>query len=298
MPGGAHENMKAWEPEEDHMIMMMVQTEGPKWKQIVKKLPGRTVSSVRNRYQRIEKGRKLREEGTELKNRCHACGQPKRGHICQAKMRGGPQVDMQSNGLALGPPGGGPSMLLGDALFPQPPSGGGGIPRGGLMGPPGSGPGSGSGFPALKRTRSGSRLVPVDGGAPSAAGGLVSHGFTVDVNSAMGPPPGSQYGAPTLQRTNTAFFKDLAANEDLFSPTSREMFFAWADSPRDAQPSVSHVAHDMAAPPSLRRVASRDGVSEPPKLTRSVASYLREMSEEVPGAHLVCKAALPWPVLG
>ena len=43
MPGGAHENMKAWDPEEDHIIMQMVQTEGPKWKQIVKELPGRTV---------------------------------------------------------------------------------------------------------------------------------------------------------------------------------------------------------------------------------------------------------------
>ena len=50
-------------------------------------LCGRTVSSVRNRWQRIEKGRKLREDGVEMKNRCHACGQPKRGHICTAKLR-------------------------------------------------------------------------------------------------------------------------------------------------------------------------------------------------------------------
>ena len=92
MPGGAHENMKAWEPEEDHIIMQMVLQEGPKWKLIVKQLPGRTVSSVRNRWQRIEKGRKLRDEGAELKNRCHACGEPKRGHICKKRSRGGPQV--------------------------------------------------------------------------------------------------------------------------------------------------------------------------------------------------------------
>ena len=84
--------MKAWEPEEDHIILQMVNLEGPKWKSIVKKLPGRTVSSVRNRWQRIEKGRKLREDGADLKNRCHACGLPKRGHICLAKMSGGPQV--------------------------------------------------------------------------------------------------------------------------------------------------------------------------------------------------------------
>ena len=45
----------------------MVEREGPKWKQIVKELPGRTVSSVRNRWQRIEKGRKLREDNAELR---------------------------------------------------------------------------------------------------------------------------------------------------------------------------------------------------------------------------------------
>lgn len=44
MPGGAHENMKAWEPEEDHIIMEMHAAEGPKWKSIVKRLPGRTVT--------------------------------------------------------------------------------------------------------------------------------------------------------------------------------------------------------------------------------------------------------------
>ena len=42
----------------------------------------------------MEEGRKLREDGTELKNRCHQCGEPKRGHICRAKARGGPQVDI------------------------------------------------------------------------------------------------------------------------------------------------------------------------------------------------------------
>jgi len=89
MPGGSHEFMKAWDPHEDKIIIEMHAKEGPRWKQIVKKLPGRTVSSTRNRFQRIEKGRLLREKGTEgqdFKNRCLACGQHKRGHICQAKM--------------------------------------------------------------------------------------------------------------------------------------------------------------------------------------------------------------------
>ena len=35
--------MKAWEPDEDQIIMDMHAKEGPKWKLIVKKLPGRTV---------------------------------------------------------------------------------------------------------------------------------------------------------------------------------------------------------------------------------------------------------------
>jgi len=45
------------------------------------------VSSVRNRWQRIEKGRKLREAGHESKNRCQRCGHPKRGHVCSARLK-------------------------------------------------------------------------------------------------------------------------------------------------------------------------------------------------------------------
>ena len=43
MPGGAHENMKAWDPEEDDIILTMHSQIGPKWKEIVQQLPGRTV---------------------------------------------------------------------------------------------------------------------------------------------------------------------------------------------------------------------------------------------------------------
>ena len=58
MPGGKHENMQAWSPEEDTIILDMHTQLGPMWSKIVKQLPGRTVSSVRTRWQRIEKGRK------------------------------------------------------------------------------------------------------------------------------------------------------------------------------------------------------------------------------------------------
>mmetsp|Transcript_2547 Transcript_2547/g.4957 ORF Transcript_2547/g.4957 Transcript_2547/m.4957 type:complete len:309 (+) Transcript_2547:157-1083(+) len=87
MPGGVHEFMKAWEPEEDQIIMEMLNRLGPKWSKIVQRLPGRTVSSVRNRWQRIDKGRRLREAGHESKNRCQQCGKPKRGHVCMARLK-------------------------------------------------------------------------------------------------------------------------------------------------------------------------------------------------------------------
>jgi len=119
MPGGHHEHMKAWDPEEDHSILEMVTREGTKWSSIVSHLPGRSVASVRNRYQRIEKGRKLREQGSSLiKNRCHMCNQPKRGHICYAKMRGGPQVDVSPSMHGVAPPiGGAPTTMVGKAVL-------------------------------------------------------------------------------------------------------------------------------------------------------------------------------------
>lgn len=88
MTGGVHEHMRAWEPEEDTIIIHLIGELGPKWSRIVQQLPGRSVSSVRNRWQRIEKGRKLRETGQESKNRCQRCGHPKRGHVCTAKLKG------------------------------------------------------------------------------------------------------------------------------------------------------------------------------------------------------------------
>ena len=78
--------MRAWEPEEDRLIIEMLSQHGPRWAQIVKRLPGRTISSVRNRWQRIERGRRMGSTGSETKNRCQWCGQPKRGHVCFARM--------------------------------------------------------------------------------------------------------------------------------------------------------------------------------------------------------------------
>tara|TARA_B100000524_G_scaffold314526_1_gene192305 strand:+ start:155 stop:1117 length:963 start_codon:yes stop_codon:yes gene_type:complete len=87
-PGGsgAHENMRAWDPEEDQIIISSLERLGPKWSKIVQRLPGRSVASIRNRWQRIENGRRLRAAGHHPKNRCQRCGLPKRGHVCLAKL--------------------------------------------------------------------------------------------------------------------------------------------------------------------------------------------------------------------
>lgn len=87
MPGGVHENMKAWEPEEDRLIIELLADLGPRWSKISQALPGRSISSIRNRWQRIDKGRKMHEEGKISKNRCQICGQPKRGHVCFETLR-------------------------------------------------------------------------------------------------------------------------------------------------------------------------------------------------------------------
>ena len=92
MPGGKHENMKSWSSEEDHTIIDGVNLHGHQWRLIVRNLPGRSVSSTRNRFNRIEKGRMMREAGTRGRNMCHACWQPKKGHICPAKLDDCPLV--------------------------------------------------------------------------------------------------------------------------------------------------------------------------------------------------------------
>lgn len=78
-----------WTPEEDQIILEVVSREGPKWTRVLQRLPGRTIPSIRNRWQRMENGRKMRESGIESKNRCHACGLPRRGHVCLAKLGSG-----------------------------------------------------------------------------------------------------------------------------------------------------------------------------------------------------------------
>lgn len=86
-----HEAMAPWRATDDELILECVERYGPRWSKIALELPGRSVASVRNRYLRIQKGMKKRLEGS-AKNRCHACGQMKLGHVCHARDAGGPFV--------------------------------------------------------------------------------------------------------------------------------------------------------------------------------------------------------------
>lgn len=78
--------IKAWEPEEDRIILALIAKIGPRWSKIVKHLKGRTTASARNRWQRIEKGRRQREKGGMVPHqRCSKCGLVRRGHVCEAR---------------------------------------------------------------------------------------------------------------------------------------------------------------------------------------------------------------------
>ena len=87
-PGQTVQAMSAetrpWEPEEDLIVMEMIQR-GHMWKAIVPLLPGRTAAGIRNRWARVRLGREGVDESTRV-CRCRACGQPRRGHICTARM--------------------------------------------------------------------------------------------------------------------------------------------------------------------------------------------------------------------
>ena len=81
MPGGLHATMRRWEPAEDYIILDMLGTIGPRWSKIAAALPDRTIPSIRNRWQRIDKGRREVKQGGTFK-RCPHCSQPRKGHVC------------------------------------------------------------------------------------------------------------------------------------------------------------------------------------------------------------------------
>lgn len=72
-----HDVMETWTGEEDTFLLHLIDRHGTSWKTIGKAFPTRSVSSIRNRYQRIMNGTKHKG-----KNRCLKCGMIKLGHIC------------------------------------------------------------------------------------------------------------------------------------------------------------------------------------------------------------------------
>lgn len=70
---------RKWEWHEDMHIKKMVEKHGLNWTRILKGLPNdRTLSAVRNRWQRMINQRNLKK-----RNRCQICGLLKRGHSCR-----------------------------------------------------------------------------------------------------------------------------------------------------------------------------------------------------------------------
>lgn len=72
---------RAWEPEEDEVLLDAVQKLGAKWKMIAQTLVGRSEAMCRNRFQRINAPLK----GAPSRNKCTTCGELKRGHTCYGK---------------------------------------------------------------------------------------------------------------------------------------------------------------------------------------------------------------------
>ena len=77
-----HEVMETWTAEEDRLLLHLIDVHGTSWKTIGQSFNARSVSSIRNRYQRIINGSKHKG-----KNKCQRCGMIKRGHICQGRVR-------------------------------------------------------------------------------------------------------------------------------------------------------------------------------------------------------------------
>ena len=89
-PGGKHDNMRTYTPEEAAIVFALVEAHQPRWTHIAKlvseatKMP-RTAASIRNYYKRFCASKAIadRDSASRKLNRCQACGQIKRGHICR-----------------------------------------------------------------------------------------------------------------------------------------------------------------------------------------------------------------------
>ena len=313
MPGGKHENMQAWSPEEDTIILEMHSQLGPMWSKIVRRLPGRTVSSVRNRWQRIEKGRKQREAGVVSKNRCHACGQPKRGHVCLAKLGGGPNI-------AMGPP----SVTITNQLGVYVPVRSAPVTR--CLAPP-TQPTHSSSAPPLSAPVTFSLAPPTQPThplllCPSALDPRRVHPPAQTVMAPAGPPairrtrsntsvenlqellrdstqpvaqaaPEAAVPQPPMVRNNLSmlnmsFFEELGQTTERSDDETRRLLGKLAAESEGR-------SEGPVMPPALKRLVSGEAMA-PPKMTRSNSAYLREMAQASSSSSSI--TALPPPPIG
>ena len=86
-----HEVSKQWEPHEDMLILELIKQHGRKWKVLKHGFQGRSASSIRNRWQRLQRSI------FRSKNNCAQCRLPKRGHICKVASSLPPPVELPRN---------------------------------------------------------------------------------------------------------------------------------------------------------------------------------------------------------
>ena len=89
LPNYSKKDVPMWTVEEDLLILQLVDQHGKKWSKIAAHLPGRTDNGVRNRWNRMERAQVIKQRRPAGAGyRCRRCGEPKRGHICAARVLG------------------------------------------------------------------------------------------------------------------------------------------------------------------------------------------------------------------
>jgi len=79
-----HDVMEPWSAKEDARLLRGVTEFSRSWVQVQRhRLPHRTISSIRNRYQRMT------FHGPPGRNRCQRCGHLKKGHTCHREEEAG-----------------------------------------------------------------------------------------------------------------------------------------------------------------------------------------------------------------
>lgn len=76
---------KDWSDEETVLLIDLQAALGNRWAQIAAHFSGRTASSVRNRFYRIQTDAHKNLDPNRKANICNKCGLKKRGHLCSLR---------------------------------------------------------------------------------------------------------------------------------------------------------------------------------------------------------------------